>query len=69
MSDPTGLSLAGAIAQVTIARGETANFSVRVPHDGDTPQYFYDDDPENPVEVPLDIIVEAQELMLLESME
>lgn len=53
------MSLGAAITQVTIAQGETRTFTVRVPEEG-VPQYVYDDDPDNPVDVPQDIVDEAK---------
>ena len=52
-------SLGAAIIQVTQERGETRDFTVMVPEDG-APQYLFDDDPDTPVEVPTDIVEEAQ---------
>jgi hypothetical protein len=55
-------SLGGAIFQITMNRGETKVFSVRVPEEG-KPQYVYVDDPENPVDVPDDIVAQAAQIV------
>jgi hypothetical protein len=55
-----GMSLGSAIARITPTGGEP--FSVRVPEEG-VPQYVYDDDPDNPVDVPQDIVDQAQAMV------
>jgi hypothetical protein len=52
-------SLGGAIIQVTKERGEEREFTVMIP-EGEPPLYVFDDDSDNPVEVPADIVEEAE---------
>ena len=54
-----GPSLGMAITKLTLDAGETRLFVVRVPEEG-APQYIYDDDPENPVDVPAEIVAAAE---------
>lgn len=56
------MTLGGAITQITLAAGELQPFSVRVPKQG-SPQYLYDDDPDNPVDVPPDIVTQAEAMV------
>jgi hypothetical protein len=56
------MTLGAAITKITLAAGETAPFSVRVPQEG-VPQYVYDDDPDSPVDVPPEIVTQAEEMV------
>jgi hypothetical protein len=55
-----GMSLGTAIAKLTTDAPEP--FSVRVPQEG-SPQYVYDSDPDNPTDVPADIVAQAEAMV------